>query len=213
MARYVSNRNSDGKTDENGHFRLPLKMLDGEILEGFEIQTQSSPDMTITITKGEAKIPYSDYAYAVWSDTDETLTVATSSPTGTRMDRVVAYVDRSMTFTSSDVNHPNALKFLIVAGTPSTAPVAPTDTQVQNAVGAGNPFINLGTITVPMNATAITSGNIDTSSRVGLSLASSVKMPEITALDGSQLKFAVINEGQNLPSAIPGATLVVLVVK
>ena len=31
MATYLSNRNSDGKTDENGHFRLPLKLVDGEI--------------------------------------------------------------------------------------------------------------------------------------------------------------------------------------
>ena len=213
MSRYVSNRNSDGKTDENGHFRLPLKLVDGEILEGFELKAQSNPDMTITITKGEAKIPYSDYAYAVWSDADEKVTIATASTTGNRIDRVVAYVDRGMSFTAEQVNHPDALKFKIVQGTPASTAVAPTDTQIQSAIGAGNPYINLGTVTVPMNTTTVTSQSISMDNRKGLSLASSVKMPEMTALDGTRLKFAVIQDGEALPEAIENATLVVLVVK
>lgn len=213
MARYLSNRNSDGYTDENGHFRLPLKMVEGNILEGLEVQAQSSPNMTVKVTAGEAKIPYSDYAYAVWSDAAENLTIATSSTTGNRIDRVVAYVDRSMSFTSSDVNNPNGMKFKVVAGTAASSPSAPSDATVQSSVGAGNPFIELARIYVPMNATSIVSGNIDSSYRESMKLSPKIATPEITTQDGTQLKFAVINEGEALPSAIPDSTLVVLVVK
>lgn len=211
--RYISNRNSDGLTDENGHFRLPLKLVEGEILEGFEIQAQQSPSMQITITAGDAKIPYADYAYAVWSDAPETLSIQPSNAVNSRIDRVVAYVDRTMSFASDTVNHPNGLKFMVVSGTPTSTPVAPSDAEVESAIGAGNPYIDLGQINVPMGATIITSSNISTSGRVGLSLSESLSNSNITSADGSKLKFMIINEGQSLPAPIPDTTLVVLVAK
>lgn len=213
MGKYISNRDSDGLTDENGHFRLPLKVLEGNILSGFEIQAQQNPSMSITITAGDAKIPYSDYSYAVWSDTNETITVPTASTTNNRLDRVVAYVDRGMTFTDTTVNHPNGLKFAVIQGTPSANPVAPTDNQVQAAIGATNPFIDLGQIYIPVGATIITSSNIRTTGRVTLGLSKNVKNSNITSTNGTNLQFAVINEGDSLPSPIPGTTLVVLVAK
>lgn len=213
MATYLSNRNSDGYTDENGHFRLPLKLVDGNIFEGLEVTANSTPNMSINISAGEAKIPYQDYAYAVWSDSSVNLAIQTASSSNNRVDRVVAYVDRSMTFTAEDVNNPGALKFLVVAGTPNNPAVAPTDIQVQSAVGAGNPWIELAQINVAMNATSITSGNIDNSNRQPISLSSNVKTPEITTVDGSAIKFMVINEGEALPSPIENTTLIVLVAK
>lgn len=213
MATYLSNRNSDGYTDENGHFRLPLKMIDGEILEGFKITSNDTPNMSINISAGEAKIPYQDYAYAVWSDSSVNLKISTSSSSNNRTDRVVAYVDRGMSFTSSDINNPGALKFIVVAGTPSVTAAAPTDAQVQNIVGAGNPWIEVGKVSVPMNATSITSSNIDMSGQVPVSLSSNVKMPEVTTIDGSAIKFVVINEGDSLPAAIDGVTIVALIAK
>lgn len=213
MSRFVSNRNSDGLTDENGHFRLPLKFVDGEILSGFELKAQSSPSMEITITAGDAKIPYSDYSYAVWSDADETVTIPTSSGVAPRIDKVVAYVDRAMTFTSSSVNHPDCLKFMVVSGTANNNPVAPTDAQVQSAVGAGNPFITLGQVRVPMGATIITSSNVENAGRKTMTLSNSVKAQTVSTTDGSKIQFAIIQDGQSLPSAIPDTNLVVLVMK
>lgn len=211
MTTYISNRNSDGKTDENGHFRLPLKMLEGEVLEGFEVTATNSMD--ISLSKGEAKIPYQDYAYAVWSDAATTLTIPTASTTGSRLDYIVAYVDRTVTFVSTDINHPGALKFKVVQGTAGSVPVAPTDVEIQQSVGAGNPWIKLALITVPMNATTIVTSNIDNSVKTGLSLSPNVVMPGITTTDGTDIKFAIINEGDSLPAAIPDTTLVVLVTK
>lgn len=213
MTRYISNRDSDGLTDENGHFRLPLKVLEGNILSGLEVKAQANPTMQVTITAGDAKIPYSDYAYAVWSDADENITVPTASTSYARIDRVVAYVDRSMSFAASTVNHPNGLKFMIVAGTAAATPVASTDTQVQSAIGAGNPFIDLGQINVPMGATTITSSNIRTTGRKALGISSDVRNENITASNGENLQFVVINEGEALPSPVAGKTLVVLIAK
>ena len=211
MTTYLSNRNSDGKTDENGHFRLPLKVLDGEVLEGFEVEPGTG--LQVVISEGEAKIPYSDYAYAVWSDANENLTIPTASTTAGRIDTIVAYVDRTMTFEETDVNHPGALKFKVVQGTPASSPTPATEAQIQTAVGAGNPYIILALVTVPMNATAILSANIDNSAKTKLSLAESVTVPNVTGADGSNLKFMVINEGDDLPEPIEDTTLVVLVAK
>lgn len=213
MSRFISNRNSDGLTDENGHFRLPLKVLDGNILEGFEVQPTANPSMGVVITAGDAKIPYSDYSYAVWSDAPETITVPTSSTTNPRIDRVVAYVDRSMSFAADTVNHPDGLKFVVVAGTPSANPLAPTDAQVQSAIGAGNPFIDLGQISVPLGATIITSNNISVGGRTSLGLASNVKNSNLSTVNGDNIQFAIINDGEALPAPIADTTLVVLVAK
>lgn len=213
MTRYVSNRNSDGKTDENGHFRLPLKLVEGEILEGLEVSATLTPSMSVNVSAGEAKIPYLDYAYAVWSDAGELVVIPTASSTGNRIDRLVAYVDRDMTFTSSDVNHPGALKYMVVQGTPATSPVPATDNTVQSAIGAGNPWIELGQVRVNRNVTQIVNADISSEGRVPVTMSSNVKLPEITTINGDSIKFAIINEGDPLPSAIEGSTLVVLVVR
>ena len=85
--------------------------------------------------------------------------------------------------------------------------------QIKKAKNSGMSMIELARINVAMNATAITSTNIDSSHRVPISLSSNVKTPEITTVDGSALKFMVINEGESLPSAIPDTTLIVLIAK
>lgn len=211
MTTYLSNRNSDGFTDENGHFRFPLKLVDGEILSGFT--PSAGTGLNVVISAGEAKVPYEDYSYAVWSDASNTVTLSTPSTTAPRIDRIVGYVDRTMTVSSSDVNNPGVFKFMAVKGTAASNPQAPTDTQVQSAVQAGNPWIEICRVNVPMNATSITSTYIDTSHRVPVTMSPNVGLPEITLLDGTKVKFAVIGKNDPLPSAIEGTTLIVLKTK
>ena len=210
MATYVSNRDSDGLTNENGHFRLPLKALEGEIFSGLKVTQSDVLGMTVKVTKGDGKIPYQDYAYAFWLDSDETISIANASSTGSRIDRLVAYIDRSMTFKATQINNPGLLKFKVVSGTVSTNPIAPTDTIVQNAIGAGNPFITLANIRVTQNTTQITNANIDYTMQVPMRLSKNISTPGIQTVDGTELKFMIIQEGDPLPAAIPNTTLIVL---
>lgn len=161
MSTFVSNRDAGASTDENGHMRFPLKIWEGHILSGFEVTQNASPNMTVTITEGDARIPYNDYSYGVWMDADVTgVTVDTADATYNRIDRVVAYVDRGMSFSDTDINNPGALKFSAVAGTPAATPVAPNNTVVQNDVGVGNPWIELAQILVPANSTDVVNNRI-----------------------------------------------------
>ena len=209
MATFVSNRDSDGLTNENGHFRLPLKALDGEIFSGLQVTQADTLGMRVKITKGDGKIPYQDYAYAFWMDADENITIPNASTTGARIDRLVAYIDRTMTFTASQINNPGLLKFKVISGVASANPVAPTDTIVQNSIGAGNPYINLAQITVPQNTTQIVNANIDMSKQVSMKLSKNIANPGVQTVDGTELRFMVIKEGDPLPQAIPNVTLIV----
>lgn len=215
MTTFISNRNSNGKTDENGHFRLPLKMLDGQIFSGFNVSQTKTPSMQIVISKGELKIPYDDYSYAGWSDEDITIDIPTASSSNNRIDRIVAYVDRTKTYKETDINNPGCLVIKDVPGTPANPASAPTDTQVQNSVGAGNPWINLATIWVGLGVTAIYSNNIDTSSQTHTALSSNVSVSSVTGKDGKKFKFMVLPESQenNLPSPEKNTTIVVFITK
>lgn len=210
MATYTSNRNSNGKTDENGHFRLPLKAFEGEIFSGLQVNAKQTPDMTVTITAGDGKIPYNDYSYAFWLDQDTSITIPNSSPIGPRIDRIVAYVDRSLTFTPEQINHPDLVKFKVVSGVPGANAQPASDTIVRNSIGAANPFIELARITVNQNTTSITQANIDTSVQVGMKLSRNISNPGVTTVDGTELKFVIIREGDPLPAPIANTTLIVL---
>lgn len=226
MSTYVSNRNnSSGKTDENGHFRFPLKLVDGFILKGFEVQAQSTPTMTLNITAGEIKIPSTqwpsngidyfdaDYSYAAWSDSTGTVTISAADSSNPRIDRIVAYIDLSVLSTSN--NNLNALKFAVIKGSASASPSAKSNTTVNSSspLSSTNPWVELARVNVPKGATSITSANIDTSHRSMVSLSSNVGIPNITTSDGSKIQFAVINEGDPLPSATAGVITIVLVAK
>lgn len=163
MSTFVSNRDAGGLTNEEGHFRLPLKIWQGDILDGLEVIQNASPapDMTVTVTKGDAKITYNDYSYAVWTDGDEEdIAVDTADGVNNRQDRVVAYVDRGLTYDETDTNNPEALKFKVVAGTPAASPSLPNNTVVQNAVGVGNPWIEIAILSVPSNSTSVVTARI-----------------------------------------------------
>ena len=161
MGTFVTNRDSDSLTDEEGHMRFPMQIWEGEILHGLKVVQDVTPDMTVTITKGDVRVPYGDYSYGAWSDDDTVgVVVETSDTVNPRIDRVVAYIDRTMTFTGSDINNPGALKFEVVAGTPNVSPSAPNDTVVQTAIGVGNPFVELARISVPANSTDVVTSRI-----------------------------------------------------
>lgn len=113
--------------------------------------------MNVSLSAGNGLISTgSGYARRIASDSTNTISI-TAAATSPRVDSIVAYIDNSVTPTTSVVdNTNNILKFVAVAGTASANPTAPTSATIQTAIGAGNPYMVLWNVTVPANATALT---------------------------------------------------------
>ena len=174
MATYVSNRNSGGLTDEKGHLKFWSRTITGNVLTGQQVVPNSTLNMNVRITEGDIRIPYSDYAHMAWSEGYTTIAIPTADPSNPRIDRIVAYVDRSMSFTDSDVNNPGALKYKAVVGTPNANPEAfvANDSAVDTSV-SGNPWVELGRVRVNAGVTQITAASI-TDTRTMASVAPEV---------------------------------------
>lgn len=170
MSQLLSVRDG-GKTSESGIMRW-LRQLSsngqGPINTGSTnllavSQHAGSPNMSVDIATGELIIAYQDYCFYTWNtDSPKNLVIATADPSNPRIDCVVAYVDLSVVSSSSN-NNPGALKFMDVQGTPAGSPVAPDNTAIQSAVGAGNPFIVLRNVAVGAGVTQILNANLTAS--------------------------------------------------
>ena len=173
MAIYLSNRDG-GKTDEQGHYKFQTNAFTGNVLDGGLLVTQNSPlAMNVKVSGGDARIPYSDYAYTAWipAGSPETVTVTTANPSNPRIDRLVMYVDRGATPSSVTANNPTLCKLMLVAGTPAGSPSRPSNGTVDTAVSS-NPYIDLADILVGAGVTQITNANItDTRVLVGAPIA------------------------------------------
>lgn len=173
MAIYLSNRDG-GKTDEQGHYKFQTNAFTGNVLDGGLLVTQNSPlAMNVKVSGGDARIPYSDYAYTAWipAGSPETVTVTTANPSNPRIDRLVMYVDRGETPSSATANNPTLCKLMLVAGTPAGSPSRPSNGTVDTAV-SNNPYIDLADILVGAGVTQITNANItDTRVLVGAPIA------------------------------------------
>jgi|GEM_PF-5348848 len=157
MALFLSNRDG-GKTDEEGHYRFQTNVWNGEVANGLNVAQNSPLGMSVIINEGDAKVPYSDYAYTVWS-TGDTASITTADPSNPRIDRIVLYVDRSETPQTANPNNPGIPKIAVVAGTPGSSPSRPSDGTVDTAV-SNNPWIDLADVLVGTGVTQITNANI-----------------------------------------------------
>lgn len=167
MSLFLSNRDG-GLTDEQGHYRFQTNVWSGHVIgNGLQV-TQNSPlGMSVIVGPGDARVPYADYAYTAWNDANEVVAIATANPSNPRIDRLVLYIDRGETPQQVNPNNPGIPKFAVVAGTPAAVPVRPSNSTVDSAVGASNPWIDLADIRVNAGVTQITNSNItDTKSRV-----------------------------------------------
>lgn len=211
MTTFVSNRDSGGKTNENGHFRILSEILGGEVIRGFEVTARTSPSMVLNISEGAAMVPYSNYSYGVWSDAAEQIIIPGADNTNNRIDSVVAYVDRAMNFNSGHINNPGGLKFKVVSGTPSGNPVPATQGQIQSSIGAGNPYIVLANVTVNRGVSAIAASSIDNKAKKPAKLSDNIASAGFLTSRDSRIEFDLIQEGDSLPSAKPGKTLIVFI--
>lgn len=86
-----------------------------------------------------------------------------------RITSIIVYVDKGAPTSPVPPNNPGIVKFAAINGTPAAIPVAPSNTTIQTAIGASNPYIVLADIRVNAGAATISNSNItDVRSQVTL---------------------------------------------
>lgn len=123
-------------------------------------QVSAGTGMNVTIAQGNGLISTgTGFARRIAADAPNIVAVSAASTANPRIDAIVAYIDNGVTPTTSVVDNTNGvLKFKSVTGSPAATPSDPSDSAIQSSVGAGNPYMVLAYVTVPKNATAISTG-------------------------------------------------------
>lgn len=95
-----------------------------------------------------------------------TLTMSAAPGSGTRIDSIVAYVDASPQGEATVTDNYGACGLIVVQGTPSSTPTAPSDNEIRSAItsdGASGPtayYVVLANINMASGTTDITDGEI-----------------------------------------------------
>lgn len=164
MTLYLSNRDGNGKTNEEGHYKLPLNAWNGTVLNAAAcLVTQQSPlALGVKIAPGEFKIldTSNNFSFSGWNSADLNVTITTADPANPRISSIVLYVDKGAATSASPPNNPGIVKAVAVNGTPGAVPVAPNGATIQSAVGAGNPYIVLANATVAAAGTTVANAAI-----------------------------------------------------
>lgn len=132
--------------------------------------TQTTPaGMSIQIGGGDevdsaAIFISSDRAVLLSTDgTPQTVTIPTAPASGSRIDAVVSYIDTSSPSAEDETpGTPEYVKTIVVSGTASGSPSAPTDAQIVSALpaGANAKYYRWCDVRVAQGATTITNANI-----------------------------------------------------
>ena len=128
-----------------------------------DLKVSAGSGMNVTVSTGAGIIgngTLSGVRFAI--DAPVTVAVNAASTANPRMDSVVAYIDKSVSASTSVVDNTDLgiIKFKSVAGTPASAPTAPSTATIQSSIGAGNPYMVLANATVPKSSTAASSFTI-----------------------------------------------------
>ena len=177
MTVYLSNRDGDGKTNEEGHFRLLSQVLSGQVLgeTHLAVSENTSLGMSVFVQPGDYRLETApgEYAYMGWIDAVETVNISAADPSNDRVTVIALYVDRQAATSPAPPNNPGIAKLMAVDGAPAGSPTVPSNAAIQSAVGAGNPFIVLAHIAVGAGTSTITNSNI-TDQRTVIKLNDSV---------------------------------------
>lgn len=128
-----------------------------------DLKVSAGSGMNVTVSTGAGIIgngTLSGVRFAI--DSPVTVAVNAASTANPRMDSIVAYIDKSVSASTSVVDNTDLgiVKFKSVAGTPASTPTAPSASTIQSSIGAGNPYMILANVTVPKSSTAASSFKI-----------------------------------------------------
>lgn len=161
MAKKISMRSGATALPEEsmGYMGISLILQSGvEDLDNDFVVSENNPqNLSVNVSSGRAFFVKTGMTYHGYSTATENLSINVNSSGNDRIDAVVLYVDLS---TAPNTDASNILKLLVVQGTPAATPQAPTDSEIQLSIGAGNPFIRLANVYVSNGASVITNANI-----------------------------------------------------
>jgi hypothetical protein len=161
MAKYISIRQGTSAHPEQSvaHLTHDLIYQTGvvDLTSDWKVTEHNPQNMSVDIAQGRGFFKKQVMTYHGYSDAVENITIGANNSGNPRIDAVVLYVDLSAT-PNSDAS--NVLKSIVVQGTPASSPVAPTDNEIQTAIGSGNPFLRLANVYVASGASSITNANI-----------------------------------------------------
>lgn len=128
-----------------------------------DLKVSAGSGMNVSVATGAGIIgsgTLSGVRFAI--DSPVTVAINAASTANPRMDSVVAYIDKSVSASTSVVDNTGLgiIKFKSVAGTPASTPTAPSTSTIQSSIGAGNPYMVLANITVPTSSSAASSFTI-----------------------------------------------------
>ena len=124
------------------------------------VEKSGGADMSVDVGAGRCFVKGASDVYPVRNTAtiNDATTVITANASGNpRIDAVVVYIDLAV---SPDTQASDVAKMAVVAGTPGASPVAPSDSDIQTAVGASNPFLRLADVAVANGETAIDDADI-----------------------------------------------------
>ena len=143
------------------------------VLEGTGVVQNTSADMNVLVggsaTKPDVLIAENPAGYKIALDIIGQQAVALAAPaSNSRISAIVAYTDDvALSTTQSDVTgSPSSCGLIVVNGTATANPVAPTDAQIREAItadgatGSQASYCVIATITVASNTTMITNNLI-----------------------------------------------------
>lgn len=143
------------------------------VLEGVGVVQNTSADMNVLVggsaTKPDVLIAENPFGYKIALDIIGQQAIALAAPaSNSRISAIVAYTDDiALSTTQSDVTgSPSSCGLIVVNGTATANPVAPTDAQIREAItqdgatGSQASYCVLATITVASNTTIITNSLI-----------------------------------------------------
>lgn len=216
---YVTNFNADGQangvelmTDERGHMYPISHLFQGQTVGDELSVTMSSVSGSpyVKINKGFIQIPFSDYAYLGWLDTDTDFQIDANTADGARYVAIVAYIYRDIQYAESQTNNPGLLRIIEVDGTAGSSPAEVSDSAIVAVTGNDNPYVVLAQVYLPMGATSVSASNI-IDKRTKISLKEGVDLPAgsysagIRQSEGSSfsnpIQISVINANASVPAA------------
>lgn len=122
-------------------------------------QKAAGANMSVDVGIGRAYLKRAANCYGVWSDAVENVAIGANAAGNPRIDAVVLYNDLVSTpgATGAGTDIP---QIIVVAGTPAASPQAPSNSAIEAAIGASDPYEVLAYVTVADSASSITDANI-----------------------------------------------------